>query len=192
MTSHRGSRFSIVIKKWRALRLSCLLRRHGCVYAGTPQLLGRYLPVIENLGKMQFSEQLCFRGHAYRTSLFTGPAGILEVGRDVFINQGVTLAAEERVEIGAHTKVAEFVMIADSAYHAVAPGKPARTSPIRIGRNVWIGSRAIILPGVSIGDHAAIGAGAVVTRDVAPRTVVGGVPARCLSTFECPDDWHRS
>ncbi|MBQ5617563.1 MAG: sugar O-acetyltransferase, partial [Alistipes sp.] len=52
--------------------------------------------------------------------------------------------------------------------------------PIHIGRNVWIGAGAMILPGVTIGENAIIAAGAVVNKDVAPNMIVGGVPAREL------------
>lgn len=52
--------------------------------------------------------------------------------------------------------------------------------PITIGNNVWIGGSATILPGVSIGDNAVVGAGSVVTRDVAPNTVVAGNPAKVI------------
>lgn len=52
--------------------------------------------------------------------------------------------------------------------------------PVRIGNDVWIGTRVIILPGVTVGDHSVIGAGAVVTKDVPPWSVVGGVPAKIL------------
>ena len=55
-------------------------------------------------------------------------------------------------------------------------------SPIYIGKNVWIGASAVVLPGVRIGDGASVAAGAVVTKDVPPNTVVGGVPARQLKS----------
>jgi maltose O-acetyltransferase len=65
--------------------------------------------------------------------------------------------------------------------------KPRR--PVRIGNGVWIGARAILLPGVTIGDHAIVGAGAVVTRDVEPWSIVGGVPARKIrSRLDTADD----
>ena len=53
-------------------------------------------------------------------------------------------------------------------------------APIVLGRNVWVGSNSTILQGVTIGDNAVIAAGAVVTKDVAPDTIVGGVPARYI------------
>ena len=72
----------------------------------------------------------------------------------------------------------------DNAYHdlddhSITP--PSR--PIIVGDNVWIGTRAIILPGVTIGDGAVIGAGAVVTKDVPARSVAAGNPARILRTL---------
>ena len=69
--------------------------------------------------------------------------------------------------------------------HALEPVKCRRNryAPIRIGENVWIGSNATILPGVTLGDWAVVAAGAVVTKDVPPMTVVGGVPARVLRTI---------
>ena len=68
-------------------------------------------------------------------------------------------------------------------------------APVRIGKNVWIGSHATLLPGVTVGDNAIVAAGAVVTKDVAPNTVVGGVPAREMKEINALDrnekhDWY--
>ena len=60
---------------------------------------------------------------------------------------------------------------------------PALCQPVVLGCNVWLGMGAIILPGVTIGDHAIVGAGAVVTKDVPEKTVVVGNPARVLQTL---------
>ena len=70
--------------------------------------------------------------------------------------------------------------------HDVDPARRAvmYPAPIVVGRDVWIGSNATILRGVTIGDGAIIAAGAVVTKDVPPRTVVGGIPARPIRTVE--------
>jgi len=59
-------------------------------------------------------------------------------------------------------------------------GGPVR--PVRIGNDVWIGTRVILLPGVNVGDGAIIGAGAVVTKDVEPYAIVGGNPAHVIGT----------
>jgi lipopolysaccharide O-acetyltransferase len=71
--------------------------------------------------------------------------------------------------------------------------RPIVARPVRIGRNVWIGEQVCILPGVTIGDGAIVGANSVVTRDVPPRAIVAGNPARI---FRCFDDtsgqWLRT
>jgi acetyltransferase-like isoleucine patch superfamily enzyme len=69
-------------------------------------------------------------------------------------------------------------MIRDDDEHYVGDGSP--TAPVTIGDHVWLGTRAIILKGVTIGDGALVAAGAVVTKDVPPKTLVGGVPARVI------------
>jgi acetyltransferase-like isoleucine patch superfamily enzyme len=58
--------------------------------------------------------------------------------------------------------------------------KHIRTRPIKIGENVWFGANCVILPGVEIGDNAIIGAGSVVTKDILPNSIVGGVPAKLI------------
>lgn len=70
--------------------------------------------------------------------------------------------------------------------HGLAPKERKSTypAPIVLGRNVWVGSNATILQGVTIGDNAVIAAGAVVTKDVAPNTVVGGVPAQFIKNID--------
>ena len=69
--------------------------------------------------------------------------------------------------------------------HGLAPAKRHTTcpAPIVLGKGVWVGSNSTILQGVTIGDYAIVAAGAVVTKDVPARTVVGGVPARVIKQF---------
>lgn len=55
-----------------------------------------------------------------------------------------------------------------------------KSTPIRIGENVWLGANCVVLPGVQIGNNAIIGAGSVVTKDVATNSIVGGVPAKLI------------
>ncbi|MBL3698529.1 DapH/DapD/GlmU-related protein [Leucobacter luti] len=107
------------------------------------------------------------------------------VGRNVFVNQGCRFNDIGGIEIGDDAMLGPGVSLV-TAGHPVDPAtrRGAVTSaPIVIGRNVWIGASATILQGVTIGDDAVVAAGAVVTRDVPPRTVVGGVPATVISTI---------
>jgi acetyltransferase-like isoleucine patch superfamily enzyme len=73
----------------------------------------------------------------------------------------------------------------DSDYHDLNDHSlPGKSSPVKIGDNVWLGARATVLKGVTIGDGAVVAAGALVTRDVPSRTVVAGVPARVIKHLD--------
>lgn len=108
----------------------------------------------------------------------------IAIGRNVFINSGCHFQDQGGIAIGDGALIGHNVVLA-TVNHALEPEKCRRNryAPIRIGENVWIGSNATILPGVTLGDWAVVAAGAVVTKDVPPMTVVGGVPARVLRTI---------
>lgn len=108
----------------------------------------------------------------------------IAIGRNVFINSGCHFQDQGGIAIGDGALIGHNVVLA-TVNHALEPEKRRRNryAPIRIGENVWIGSNATILPGVTLGDWAVVAAGAVVTKDVPPMTVVGGVPARVLRTI---------
>ena len=103
----------------------------------------------------------------------------LRIGARVSINAFVHIWALGGVTIGDDTLIASHVSITALTHDPRAKlfSASIQSRPIVIGRNVWIGTHAVILPGVTIGDGAIIGAGAVVTRDVAPGAVVVGIPA---------------
>ncbi len=103
----------------------------------------------------------------------------LRVGRDVFINHGCTIMDLGGVEIGDEVMIGPNVQIITSG-HPLDPETRRSTivaDPIRIERNVWIAAGATIIGGVTVGRDAVVAAGAVVTKDVPPRTLVAGVPA---------------
>ena len=90
--------------------------------------------------------------------------------------------------IGNHVNLAQGITVTalnhnfkDTAKHIDEQG--ISTNPVVIGDDVWIGANAVILPGVTIGRHCVVAAGAVVTKDVPDNTVVGGVPAKVLKTL---------
>ena len=109
----------------------------------------------------------------------------LIIGKNVFINSGCKVQDQGGIEIGDGTLIGHNVVLA-TLNHALAPERRGDLipRPIRIGKNVWIGSNAVILPGVTIGDGAVIAAGAAVTKDVPENSVDGGVPARVLRTIQ--------
>jgi acetyltransferase-like isoleucine patch superfamily enzyme len=138
-------------------------------------------------------------GVCLNSSLRSNPLGCsqpvvlrtLRPGAEIILGRGVGLSGNSvcaalRIHIGEGTFVGAGAMIFDNDFHApvgewawgdAAPGNP---QPIIIGRGVFVGARAIILKGVTIGDRAIVGAGAVVTKDVPARRCVVGNPARVI------------
>jgi maltose O-acetyltransferase len=108
----------------------------------------------------------------------------ISLGSGVFLNFGCVILDVVKVAIGEMTQIGPCVQIL-TADHPRDPEQRAQMlefgRPVAIGANVWIGGGAIILPGVSIGDHALIGAGSVVTRDVPAHCTAVGNPARICS-----------
>ncbi|RZL66113.1 MAG: sugar O-acetyltransferase [Variovorax sp.] len=108
----------------------------------------------------------------------------IRVGEGVFLNFNCVILDVVEVSIGDKTQIGPGVQIL-TADHPRSPEERASGlefgRPIRIGRNVWIGGGAILLPGVTVGDDALIGAGSVVTRDVPAGATVVGNPARVRS-----------
>lgn len=108
----------------------------------------------------------------------------ITIGKDVFINSGCHFQDQGGIQIGDGALIGHNVVLA-TINHDLNPEENRKNhyAPITIGAHVWIGSNATILPGVTLGDWAVVAAGAVVTQDVPPRTVVGGVPAKVLKVI---------
>jgi len=120
-----------------------------------------------------------------RTYLHRGRG--VKVGKNVFIGSLVLfddaypeyITVEDNVQVSARAKI----LAHDSSFKNVLNGSvPTYIGPVVIKRNAYIGSGAIILPGVTVGESAIVGAGAVVASDVLPRTIVVGVPAKVVGT----------
>lgn len=105
----------------------------------------------------------------------------IAVGENVFINACCHFQDQGGVTIGDGCQIGHNVVFA-TLNHGLAPEERRHTfpAPIVLGKNVWVGSNATLLQGVTVGDNAVIAAGAVVTKDVAANTVVGGVPAKFI------------
>lgn len=109
----------------------------------------------------------------------------LKIGENCAINSFVHIWAIEKVIIGENSMIAAHVQISTSThdyYHRPYRGKRI-DKPITIGKNVWIGSGAIIMPGVTIGNNAVIGAGSVVTKNIPENTMAYGVPAKVVKNL---------
>jgi acetyltransferase-like isoleucine patch superfamily enzyme len=104
------------------------------------------------------------------------------IGNGTYLNRNTEIVAARSVTIGRDCKIARDVIIMDTDQHEL-PDSGMIAKPVRIGDQVWIGSRAIVLKGVTIGPGAVVAAGSVVTKDVPARAVVAGVPARIVRTM---------
>lgn len=112
----------------------------------------------------------------------------IHVGHGVFINAGCNFQDQGGIFIGDRSLIGHQVVLA-TLNHDLDPARRGdlHPAPIHIGTDVWVGSHATVLAGVTIGDGAVVAAGAVVTHDVPARTVVGGVPAKVIRSI----DSHR-
>ena len=102
----------------------------------------------------------------------------------MFLNAGCKFQDQGGISIGDGALIGHNVVLATLNHDQNPANRGAlHPAPIVIGRNVWIGANAVVLAGVTVGDGAIIAAGAVVTKDVPPNTVVGGVPAKIIKTI---------
>jgi acetyltransferase-like isoleucine patch superfamily enzyme len=106
----------------------------------------------------------------------------VDISTGVFIEESFPhmITIEDNVDIGPNVIIAAH----DSSYHCIQPDIPLICKEVIIKRNAYIGAGAIILPGVTIGEYSIVAAGAVVTKDVPPRSVVAGVPAKVIGTVD--------
>ena len=158
------------------------------------RLIGRPIISVARESRMELAEQVslrsgrrsnplgCFQPCVLRT---VSRGAELVIGERVAISSTVICSAF-KVQVGADTIMGAGAMVVDTDFHRLGTDGvwindfAGAARPVMIGRSVFIGGRAIILKGVTIGDRSIVGAGAVVTRDVPPDTIVGGNPARTV------------
>lgn len=119
------------------------------------------------------------QSHIHMGAQFFYPANV-KIGQGTIIGQNAFLDGRERLVIGNHVDIASEVMIYNSKHDINSEDFHAVSAPVEIGDYVFVGPRAIILPGVKVGKGAVVAAGAVVTKDVPPFAIVGGVPAKVI------------
>jgi maltose O-acetyltransferase len=141
-------------------------------------------PKVVNQGTMTFGERVRLDSTVAKLEMVVLPGGHLEVGNNVFVNYGSSLVSSKHVKIGDDVLIGTHVMVMDCDFHRVED-KSWDTSgePIVLEDRVWLGNRSMVLKGVTVGHDAVVAAGSVVTRDVPPRTVVAGVPAKVVRRF---------
>jgi acetyltransferase-like isoleucine patch superfamily enzyme len=166
---------------WK-LRLRGRLQLDGMAFIGPKCRLEVGKNAVLELGRWSWIGHGCkIRCHEGRVSL----------GAKSVMGQECTISAYQHVSIGRECVIADRVMLIDFDHGSVEVERPIRLQGIykrdvHVGHNVWIGYGACILRGVTVGDNAIIGTSSVVTKDVEPNAVVGGVPARVLRMRERP------
>lgn len=165
--------WAVVRARWafrRATHLGARVRVWGRVWA-------------KNWGTLMVGERVRVIATVTPVELVALQGGTLEIGAGTFINYGCSIAASQLVRIGPRCSIGTYVIVMDNDYHRLEPDrrneKPP-SAPVVIGENVWLGARAIILRGVTIGAGSVIAAGSVVTRDIPAGVLAAGVPARVI------------
>jgi len=136
-------------------------------------------------GEVAFGEGITLSGSVVPIEFVSHRGGRILVGDHTFINYGSSISAHDLVSIGRHCHLGHYTFIIDNnqhdlrQHHVVPP-----SAPVIIEDHVWIGSHSIILPGVRVGQNAAIGAGSVVVEDVPPCSLAVGNPARVVRRLD--------
>lgn len=143
-------------------------------------------PDIENSGYLEIGHLVRIWSNVNRCRLSVKKGGRLIIGNNCRLN-GPIIAVTSEVRIGNNCRIAPQVYIMDGDFHALDDRLAEGASqPIIIEDDAWIATRSMVLKGVRIGKGAIVAAGAVVTKDVAPYTVVAGVPAKVVKTIHPP------
>lgn len=140
-------------------------------------------PVVSNHGVLEIGERVRINSGPVTTEIGVREGARMTIGRQTFINYGCSISASLLVTIGPRCNIGSLVILMDNDFHSVDPDRrdePPPSAPIILEENVWVGVRAVILRGVTIGAGSVVAAGSVVSKDVPPRSLVGGVPARLI------------
>jgi acetyltransferase-like isoleucine patch superfamily enzyme len=160
--------------------LNAKIRLRNCAQVGSMVTVRGSLR-IEGNGKINIGNRVKIWSHLSITQLSVGDGARLTIGDNTFINTGVIVSVRNAVQIGKNCQIANQVIIMDNDFHGLEERhKPEHPEPVIIEDDVWLATRCTILKGVKIGRGAVVAAGAVVTRDVPPYTLVGGVPAKII------------
>ena len=185
MTSVRNKIFKVVkdprlayallnaqVQMWGKARVPLSVRLQGKVH-------------VSGGGDIAVGEGTALVGTVVPIELISYRGAKLIIGEYSFINYGTSISAYELVSIGRHCLLGHYTFILDNnphdlrQHHALPP-----SAPVVIEHHVWIGARVVILPGVHIGHHAAIGAGSIVTTSIPPYSLAVGNPARVIRRLD--------
>lgn len=161
-----------------------LLRAANHVGIGV-RVIGLAPKITSRGGKILISDDVIFDAKVTPIYLELERDAILSIGSDTYVNDGVWFGCTGKITLGARVLIGPGVRIFDNSYHGIYQRRvmPA-PRPVTIEDDVWIATNTIILAGVTIGRGAIVGANSVVSRDVAPYTVVAGNPAKQINALD--------
>jgi serine acetyltransferase len=176
-----GEKLSVTFYRYPVMRILC-------VSIGK-RLRMEQVPSLSGGPKIYIGDDVYLSGTLTVMAGRIFPDPELRVGSRSFIAAGCLFSVAKSIEIGDDVLIAGGCSISDYSQHPIDPEKrvtglqvdPEDVRPVRIGNRAWLGRRATILPGVTIGEDAVIGASAVVTKDVPPGAICVGNPGRILS-----------
>jgi len=140
-------------------------------------------PAVFNHGRLLIGDRVRFNSLVAALELGVGPQGTLDIGNNVFINYGTSVGATKLVRIGERCNIGSHVILIDNSFHELDPDRrhvQPESQPVILEPNVWLASRVIVLPGVTIGENSVIGAGSVVTKDIPANVLAAGIPAKVI------------
>ena len=161
------------------------------ISVGNRPIFWRGRPTIAVYGSLTVGNDWKMFGRPYPARITIEPGAEIRAGDNFGLNYGVEIYAAKSITMGDNMMIGDQVTIYDTDFHRIDEGSEPRVAAVTIGDNVWLGRGATVLPGVTIGDHSIVAAGAVVTKDVAARTVVAGNPARVVREIVASDGWRR-
>ena len=161
------------------------LWHHACLRAGVSRLAANTVVMgaveLHGNGRIEIGSECLIYPGLY---LETDAEGRIALGNRCVLSRGVHLSSRSAIILGDGCMIGEYVSIRDANHHygngLMVRDSGFSTAAITLGRNVWIGRGAVILPGVSIGDNTVIAANAVVNRSLPADVLAGGVPAKVL------------
>ncbi|PJA30248.1 MAG: hypothetical protein CO189_00420 [candidate division Zixibacteria bacterium CG_4_9_14_3_um_filter_46_8] len=167
--------------------------RYRCKRVGKGIYFESNFPLIMGYGSIYIGDRVRISGNAnFFVSYKVNPDPTIEVGNDVYIGFRSIFSCAERITIGDRVLLAQGVSIYDNNNHPLDPEARAKNMPVErenvapvvIEDDVWIGSNATILRGVTIGKGAVVATGAIVSKDVPPMSVVAGNPAKVVKEIK--------
>jgi FkbH-like protein len=151
-----------------------------CESVGQGAMASGGMPIVRNRGRIEIGRD--FRAHSEWSpvELSAGREGTLRIGNGVQVNYGTLLSAENNVTVGDGVMIGNYCIIADTEVPGVPQPDDEPARAIVIGDGAWLAVRVTVLPGATIGAGAVITAGSIVSGEIPPGVVAGGIPARVL------------